>query len=239
MPGPFPSASAAPLINLLADAGVPMAPAVILVLCVVAGVGTVMLLPTRRESSLRKIGGIVLFAAGLILMALLVRWTPGSAEGGMGPYFWIFSTIALAGAVRVVTHTKPVYSALYFVLTVFASAGLFLLLWAEFMAVALVLIYAGAILVTYVFVIMLAAEATPTTGPMAGLAEHDAISREPVIACAVGFAMMGVLLFVIFEKADGALASATPQAAVAVAGTGAFQPQGGVQQLGVYLFNSQ
>ena len=65
------------------------------------------------------------------------------------------------GAIRVVTHPKPVYSALYFVLTVFASAGLFVLLWAEFMAAALVLIYAGAILVTYVFVIMLAAEAPP------------------------------------------------------------------------------
>jgi hypothetical protein len=50
---------------------------------------------------------------------------------------------------------------------------------------------------------MLAAEATPTSGPMAGLAEHDAISREPLIACAVGFALMGVLLFVIFEKAEG------------------------------------
>jgi NADH-quinone oxidoreductase subunit J len=118
----------------------------------------------------------------------------------MGVYFWIFSAIALVGALRVITHPKPVYAASVFVLTVFASRGLFVLLWAEFMAVALVLIYAGAILVTYVFVIMLAAEATPTSGPMAGLAEHDAISREPLIACAVGFAMMGVLLFVIFER---------------------------------------
>jgi NADH-quinone oxidoreductase subunit J len=118
-------------------------------------------------------------------------------------YFWIFAAVALVSALRVITHPKPVYSALYFVLTVFASAGLFVLLWAEFMAVALIIIYAGAILVTYVFVIMLAAEATPTSGPMAGLAEHDAISREPLIACAVGFALMGVLLFVIFEKAEG------------------------------------
>jgi NADH-quinone oxidoreductase subunit J len=184
---------------------VPIAPALLMVLCVVAGVGTVLLLPSRREAPLRKIGGVIVAAVGLILAALLVRWTAGTARGGMGTYFWIFSAIAILGALRVITHPKPVYSALYFVLTVFATAGLFLLLWAEFMAAALVIIYAGAILVTYVFVIMLAAEATPasqTTGktPLTGLAEHDAISREPIAACAVGFALMGVLLFVIFDK---------------------------------------
>src|SRR5690349_16612206 len=108
-----------------AAAGVPMAPAVVLALCVVAGVGTVLLLPSRREAPLRKIGAAVLLAAGLIAAALLIRWTAGQASGGMGIYFWIFATIALVGAVRVITHTKPVYSALYFVLTVFASAGLF------------------------------------------------------------------------------------------------------------------
>src|SRR2546421_933286 len=130
--------------------------------------------------------------------------TAGEAKGGMGPFFWIFSAIAIIGALRVVTHPKPVYSALYFILTVFASAGLFLLLWAEFMAAALVLIYAGAILVTYVFVIMLAAEAAPSGAVPArrDLAEHDAVSREPILACAVGFALMGILLFVIFDKAQ-------------------------------------
>src|SRR5450432_786146 len=152
-----------PINQLLAQTSVPMAPAAILTLCVVAGVGTVFLLPSRREAPLHKIGGIILIAAAVIFSLLLVRWVAGSSVGGMGPYFWIFSAIALFGAVRVITHSKPVYSALYFVLTVFASAGLFLLLWAEFMAAALILIYAGAILITYVFVIMLASEATPGT----------------------------------------------------------------------------
>src|SRR3954463_14692126 len=188
-----------PLSALLAQS-VPISPLVILVLCVVAGVGTVLLLPSRREASFRNIGAVILLAAGLILVALMVRMTAGQAQGGMGPYFWIFSAIAIIGAIRVITHAKPVYSALYFVLTVFASAGLFLLLWAEFMAAALILIYAGAILVTYVFVIMLASEATPQAGPMAGLNEHDVISREPLLACAVGYTLMGVLLFVIFDK---------------------------------------
>src|SRR2546421_9650034 len=108
----------------------------------------------------------------------------------MTVYFWISAAVAVAGARRVITHPRPVYSALYFVLTVMASAGLFVLMWAQFMAAALVLIYAGAILVTYVFVIMLASEAAPAgAGMRQQLAEHDAISREPVVASAVGFAL--------------------------------------------------
>jgi NADH-quinone oxidoreductase subunit J len=98
----------------------------------------------------------------------------------------------------VVTHPRPVYSALYFVLTVFATAGLFILLWAEFMAAALVIIYAGAILVTYVFVIMLAA--STIQGGVEKLNEYDAYSRDPIVASAVGFALAGVMLFVIFDK---------------------------------------
>jgi NADH-quinone oxidoreductase subunit J len=212
----------------LAQTSAPMAPVVVLVLCVIAGVGTVLLLPSKQEASIRAIGAAVLIAIGLIFAAILIRWTAGSAAG-IGIYFWIFSAIALVGAVRVITHPKPVYSALYFVMTVFASAGLFLLLWAEFMAVALVLIYAGAILVTYVFVIMLAAEATNQESGVHKLAEHDALSREPIVAAAVGFALMGVLLFVIFDKA--AVVTKTPVADSPIV-------TGSTQQLGSYLFQN-
>lgn len=213
-----------PMLHPLGQVQVPISPAVILVLCLVAGVGTVLLLPSRREAPLTKIGGVILLATGLILAALLARWAAG--VGGMGVYFWIFSAIALVGAVRVITHPKPVYSALYFVLTVFATAGLFLLLKAEFMAAALVLIYAGAILVTYVFVIMLAAEASSTEA----FTEHDTVAREPVIACAAGFALMGVLLFVIFDKYQ-TLIPANHAAAGVVSGS--------TQQLGEFLFTHQ
>ena len=220
-------ASTSPGFAPLLAQSVPFSPLVILVLCVIAGVGTVLLLPSRREASLRKIGGIILVAAGLIFAALLVRLTAGDANGGMGPYFWIFSAIAIFGAIRVVTHPKPVYSALYFVLTVFASAGLFLLLWAEFMAAALVLIYAGAILVTYVFVIMLASEASAPGAGYRGFLEHDAVSKDPAIAAAVGFALMGVILFVIFDKMNAI--APRPEANPAIV-------TGSVQELGVFLF---
>ncbi len=156
----------------------------------------------------------------------------------MGVYFWFFSAIAIAAALRVVTHPRPVYSALYFVLTVLASAGLFVLLWAEFMAAALVLIYAGAILVTYVFVIMLAAQTTAEGGGNKVLSEYDSVSREPLAACAVGFALMAVLLVVIFDRAEGLMAAA-PALATPAAGAVVAPPEGATQRLGHYLFEHQ
>src|SRR3954470_9042732 len=209
-------------------------PVTILVLCVVAGVGTVLLLPGKREASIRWIGGLILLAALLIFIALIVR--EGAAMRGEGVYFWLFAGIAVISAIRVISHAKPVYSALYFVLTVLAVAGLFVLLWVEFMAAALILIYAGAILVTYVFVIMLASQAhSGATGKAAEGAEYDRVSREPALAAAVGFTLMGILLFVIFEKADGIAQKpieATPAGSIAEGG-------GSVRALGRYLFIDQ
>ena len=173
-------------------------PTLLVLIAVVAAAGTFLLLPGRRPASSRSVGGVLLLFAALLLGLSLLRFVMGTKGEAAGVYFWIFAVIALVGALRVITHARPVYAALYFVLTVFATAGLFILLWAEFMAAALVLIYAGAILVTYVFVIMLAASSTP--GGVAKLAEHDAVSREPLVASAVGFALMGVILFVIFDR---------------------------------------
>ena len=209
-------------------------PVVILALCALAGLGTVLMLPGRKETSWAKVGGVLALAVGLIFGALLVRYTASLNQGGMNFYFWVFAAIAVMSAVRVVTHPRPVYSAMYFVLTVLASAGLFILLWAEFMAAALVIIYAGAILVTYVFVIMLAQQSTTGAKPIAGLADYDDVSREPVVAAAIGFVLMGVILFVIFDKADGIQRPVHP---VNIKVDGVYD--GSTQQLGEYLFNDQ
>ena len=229
----------------LAVSDLPISPGIILILCVVAGLATVLLLPGRRDVSLRRIGGAALLTCGLIFALLLVR--VGADDGQyMNLYFWIFSAIALFGAARVITHPRPVYSALYFVLTVFASSGLFILLWAEFMAAALVLIYAGAILVTYVFVIMLASQASaPGESAAVRMTEYDLLSREPLVASAVGFAVMGMLLFVIFDRASGLIPPldraghiATGEAASAK-DIGGILNAGNTQELGVYLFRDQ
>src|SRR5436309_388088 len=95
----------------------PLPPVLILALCAIAGVGTVLLLPSRREAPIRNIGGAIVLGTGAIFAAMLVRAAAGSAAGQMNLYFWIFSGVGIVGAVRVITHTRPVYSALYFVLT--------------------------------------------------------------------------------------------------------------------------
>jgi|GEM_PF-353759 len=217
-------------------AGVPFQPLIVLILCVLAGLGTIWLLPGRRDPSWRALGGTLVFIATAVFAAFLIRWALGASTspGVSYVYFWLFTLIALGGSLRVITHPKPVYSALYFVLTVFASAGLFVLMWAEFMAVALILIYAGAILVTYVFVIMLAAEAGGSgtgSGASSGLPEHDAVARSPRMACLIGFVLMGVLMFIIFDRAPTGLAK---QALGGIEDTIAV---GHTQQLGRFLFD--
>src|SRR5438445_400333 len=97
-------------------AGDVLNPVVILILCVLAGIGTVLMLPGKREGAWGRIGGAGLLAVGLIFAALLVRSAAGQNAGGMGAYFWVFSAVAIVAALRVVTHPRPVYSALYFVL---------------------------------------------------------------------------------------------------------------------------
>ncbi len=74
---------------------------------------------------------------------------------GFDILFFVFAGFALVSAMGVVVSPNPVYSALSLVLTLFSVAGLFLLLQAEFLAVVQVLTYAGAILVLFVFIIML------------------------------------------------------------------------------------
>lgn len=215
-------------------------PVAILALCVAAGIGTIFLLPSHFHSDWRKVGGTILLLSGLTLLYLVLHFSYRAGQTNVhSVYFWIFSAIALFGAVRVVTHRRPVYSALYFVLTVFATAGLFVLLMAQFMAGALVIIYAGAILITYVFVIMLAAQpaGAQTTTAAQQMADYDHYSRDPFIASAIGFALMGVLLFVIFDRA-GELRQA-PDTADEVAASGAPPVSGNTEELGIYLFNNQ
>lgn len=69
--------------------------------------------------------------------------------------FWIFAVIAVGGAFGVVVHPNPVKCALLLVITFFALAGEYILLMAHFIAIVHIAIYAGAIMVLFLFVIML------------------------------------------------------------------------------------
>jgi len=69
--------------------------------------------------------------------------------------FYIFGALAVAAAVLVVTQKNPIYSAIFLILTLFSVAVLFLLLNAQFVAAVQVLVYAGAIMILFLFAIML------------------------------------------------------------------------------------
>ncbi|HEY0671185.1 MAG TPA: NADH-quinone oxidoreductase subunit J [Longimicrobiales bacterium] len=69
--------------------------------------------------------------------------------------WWIFAALALGGAVGMISGRNPVASLLFLVLTFFSLAALYVLLGAHFIAAAQVIVYAGAIMVLFMFVIML------------------------------------------------------------------------------------
>jgi len=69
--------------------------------------------------------------------------------------FYIFSTVLISSAVMVITVRNPVKAALFLVLTFFASAAVWLLMEAEFLAIVLVLVYVGAVMVLFLFVVMM------------------------------------------------------------------------------------
>ncbi|MDQ2693765.1 MAG: NADH-quinone oxidoreductase subunit J [Pseudomonadota bacterium] len=69
--------------------------------------------------------------------------------------FYVFSAILIFAAVRVITVRNPVHAVLYLILDFFTSAALWLLVEAEFLAITLVLVYVGAVMVLFLFVVMM------------------------------------------------------------------------------------
>ncbi|MDE0539247.1 MAG: NADH-quinone oxidoreductase subunit J [Rhodospirillales bacterium] len=69
--------------------------------------------------------------------------------------FYLFSIVTVASAVMVISARNPVHSVLFLILAFFNSAGLFVLLGAEFLAMILVVVYVGAVAVLFMFVVMM------------------------------------------------------------------------------------
>jgi NADH-quinone oxidoreductase subunit J len=179
-------------------------PGLLILFLVLGAIGLFLAMPGGRSRTARA-GLIVLAAAGATLIAATTRLL--APQPGIGVFVG-GALVALFAAVRVITHKRPVYSALYFVLLIVAVAALLVQMQAEFLAVALVIIYAGAILVTYIFVIMLAQQARP--------AAYDTKAREPLLGCLAGFVLLWVLAGQLF---GGSAATEAPAAGATAAGT--------------------
>jgi len=141
--------------------------------------GTYLLLPHRHGARTPRTVhtvGAALGAVALLLFAML--WAPP------GPwlnalFFYLCGLTAVAGAVAMVTVRDPIHSALWFAAVVLATTGLFVLAGAQFLAVGTVIVYAGAIIVTFLFVIMLA--------QVEGRAPYDRAARMPFRATWICF----------------------------------------------------
>jgi NADH-quinone oxidoreductase subunit J len=72
-----------------------------------------------------------------------------------GLTFYVFAAIAVAAGFMVIAARNPVHSVLFLILAFFTSAGLFVLLGAEFLAMILVVVYVGAVAVLFLFVVMM------------------------------------------------------------------------------------
>lgn len=142
--------------------------------------GLWLLLPRGRAGG--RMAGAVLAAASLGLLASQLSGLGNWLADGI---FWVLFGVTVVGGVGAVTFRNPVYCALWFALALLGVSGIFLVIGAQFLAVATLVVYAGAILVTFLFVLMLAQPE--------GRAPYDRVSSEAMISAAVGAILVGLL----------------------------------------------
>jgi NADH-quinone oxidoreductase subunit J len=135
--------------------------------------------PGRLLGALLGLVSLGLF--GYLAADLVGRLGGGWTEG----VFWVVAAVTIISAAAAVTFRSPVYCAVWFALSLLGTAGLFMIQGAQFLAVATIVVYAGAILVTFLFVLMLAQSQ--------GRDYYDRISWEPLLASAAGAVLVGVL----------------------------------------------
>jgi NADH-quinone oxidoreductase subunit J len=105
--------------------------------------------------------------------------------------FYLFAGLAIIAAAATVTFPNPIYSALSFALVVLSVSGLFVLRGALFLAATTVIIYAGAIVVMFLFIIMLSRHP--------GNAPYDLRAREPFLGSLAAFLLLSVLVFTLAD----------------------------------------
>lgn len=119
---------------------------------ITAGALALVLLMPGSSRRLRQLG---LLVGGVSLALLAAGLAPIAGVGGRVT-FWILGGLTVAAAAATIASRSPVYSAIWFAVSLLGTAGLFMMQNAQFLSVATVVVYAGAIVVTFLFVVMLA-----------------------------------------------------------------------------------
>ncbi len=153
---------------------------------VASGVWWLIPSPAQRP---RWVGLVLLLVGGV---GATVTFPEPSGSSVPIVLLWLFGGGSLLCGALMITSRNPVHGALWFALATLAVCGLFVLLKAPFLAAATIVVYAGAIIVTFLFVIMLAQQS--------GSATYDSRSHHPFLATAMSFLLFGALLTALHHE---------------------------------------
>ena len=157
---------------------------ILLLTTLLGALGMWLMLP--RGTARGRGTGIVLATIALGLGASQV---PRLGEWLDDSVFLVLAAATVVSAAAAVTFRNPLYCAIWFGQTLLGTAGLFLFTGAQFLAVATIVVYAGAILVTFLFVLMLAQPE--------GKSIYDRVSWEALISAVTGIVIVGILSMTI------------------------------------------
>ncbi|CAN7192804.1 NADH-quinone oxidoreductase subunit J [Brevundimonas sp. LjRoot202] len=127
-----------------------------------------------------------------------------------GIAFYLLAAVAVVGGLMVVTAKNPVHSVLWLILTFFSSAGLFVLLGAEFLAMLLVVVYVGAVAVLFLFVVMML--------DVDFVRLREGYARYLPLAAIVAGVLLAEMIMISLVVVNGGAASDATGPAVATAG---------------------
>jgi len=161
------------------------------------GLGLWLLLP-RRIIAGRSAGAVLVTAALAVLASRMIP--PGKESLTTNILFYALAALTVGSAICAMTFRSPVYCAIWFAVSVLATSGLLLIVGAQFLGVAMVVVYAGAIVVMFLFVLMLAQPE--------GLAFYDRLSFEPMLSSIVAATL--VFMLTICLLTPGTLADTAP-----------------------------
>lgn len=153
-----------------------------------------------------------------LLLAQVSSWPSGETIA-----FWVLSVVGVGAAIGMVVTRNVVHGALMLVLNLATIAGLFLLLQAEFLAIVQIIVYAGAIMVLFLFVIML----------LGVLRDDDLVQKEVPLQAGAWLLALGLVAAVTFVVVGPYTGPQSVCPASAPAGAGAV-PAGRVRCIGLF-----
>jgi NADH-quinone oxidoreductase subunit J len=174
--------------------------ALIVAAAALGGLGIYLMMP--RGAATSRNTGMAVSAATLVLLWVIWLLSFRNVEVGRGLLFCLLASMTVTGGAMTITRTSPVSCALWFTTVVIGTAGLFLLQNAQFLAAAIVIVYAGAIIVMFLFVIMMAQPG--------GTALYDRLAREPGLALLASFLLLIALVSATVATYRGESATLAP-----------------------------